>query len=208
MKKILLIDNYDSFTFNLYHQLEKISDTQITVIRNDEINTHEPLNFDLIILSPGPKLPENAGNLMDIIKNYHQHKPIIGICLGMQGIAQFFGSKLENLTTPEHGQSKSMKVLNQLPLYRNCPDNFMVGRYHSWGIQLNDLNKEELIPLSIDENNWVMSFKHQSYKIIGIQFHPESILTEYRDIILQNAINYCIEEINLYNTFSFTKLGL
>lgn len=190
MNKILLLDNYDSFTYNLYHQLESISDASIIVKRNDDIDINYAKNFDVIVLSPGPKLPVDAGLMMKIIEHYHKEKPIIGICLGMQGLAQFFGSELQNLDFPEHGQSKNMQVLQQSPLYFNCPKEFKVGRYHSWGIQKNKLS-DSLIPLSIDEQNWIMSFMHRQYKIIGIQFHPESILTEFGNNIMYNALQYC-----------------
>jgi anthranilate synthase component 2 len=190
MFRILLLDNYDSFTYNLYHQLEKISDSDITVVRNDEMDMNTVSQYDVIVLSPGPKLPKDAGCMMDIIHQYHSCKPIIGICLGMQGLAEYFGSTLQNLDIPEHGQSKKMTVWQMQPLFENCPDVFNVGRYHSWGIKKKSLGKV-LIPASIDEDNWVMSFVHETYKIIGIQFHPESILTEYGDRIMENALRYC-----------------
>lgn len=190
MKKIVLIDNYDSFTYNLFHQIEKVSDAYITVVRNDEIQLNEIKNFDVIVLSPGPKLPEDAGNMLDVIDAYYREKPIIGICLGMQGIAGFFGSPLTNLPAPVHGQSKKMKIIEPFPLYQECPEELYVGRYHSWGVQRDNM-PSPLIVLSIDENNWVMSFLHKEYPVIGIQFHPESILTEYGDTIMRNALRYC-----------------
>ncbi|GIV30253.1 MAG: aminodeoxychorismate/anthranilate synthase component II [Bacteroidia bacterium] len=190
MFHILLLDNYDSFTYNLYHQLEKISDATITVIRNDEIDINTVGQYDVMVLSPGPKLPKDAGHMMDIIHQYHSCKPIIGICLGMQGLAEYFGNGLQNLSMPEHGQSKKMNVLIQHPLFENCPSVFNVGRYHSWGIK-SDALSSSLIPLSVDDEGWVMSYMHKDYKIVGIQFHPESILTEYGDVVMQNALRYC-----------------
>lgn len=187
-KKILLLDNYDSFTYNLYHQIEKLTDSKIDVFRNDEIKLEKIIDYDLIVLSPGPKLPKDAGMMMNIIEKYHKVKSFIGICLGMQGIAEFFGSKLTQLKTPEHGQSKSMKIIYQDIIFKNCPETFNVGRYHSWGISKDHISNS-LIPLSVDENNYVMSFKHKEYPIIGLQYHPESILTEYGNTAMQNILN-------------------
>lgn len=188
MKKILLLDNYDSFTYNLYHQIEKLTESKINVFRNDEISLEKMIDYDLIVLSPGPKLPKDAGMMMNIIEQYHKIKPFIGICLGMQGIAEFFGSKLTPLKTPEHGQSKSMKIIYQDIIFKNCPEIFNVGRYHSWGISKDNLSSS-LIPLSVDENNYVMSFKHKKYPIVCLQYHPESILTEYGNTVMQNILN-------------------
>lgn len=187
-KKILLLDNYDSFTFNLYHQIEKLTDSKIDVFRNDEIKLEKIIDYDLIVLSPGPQLPKDAGTMMNIIEKYHKVKPFIGICLGMQGIAEFFGSKLTQLKTPEHGQSKPMKIIQNNIAFKNCPETFNVGRYHSWGISKDHISNS-LIPLSVDENNYVMSFKHKEYPIIGLQYHPESILTEYGNTAMQNILN-------------------
>jgi anthranilate synthase component 2 len=191
-QKLMLIDNYDSFTFNLVHLIEVIFDGKIDVIRNDEIEVKSVANYDLIVFSPGPKLPKDAGKMMEIIHQYHSSKPMLGICLGMQGMAEYFGSKLSNLEFPEHGQSKKMKVISNHFIFKNCPDEFLVGRYHSWGIQKNDLSNQ-LVPLSIDEKNWVMSFVHNKYKIIGLQYHPESILSEYGKEVMENCLSYLSE---------------
>lgn len=189
MQQILLLDNYDSFTYNLYHLLEKMFDGKIDVFRNDEISINEVERYNAIVISPGPKLPKDAGIMMDIIHHYHQLKPIVGVCLGMQGIAEYFGSKLEPLEKPEHGQSKKMRLINHSEIFANCPSEFNVGRYHSWGVKRDKLSKN-LIPLGIDENNWVMAFQHKSYKICGLQYHPESILTEYREEMMKNIVSF------------------
>lgn len=188
MQKLLLVDNYDSFTYNLLHLIEKVFDGTIDVYRNDEINMNDVNAYDIIVLSPGPKLPKDAGIMMNLIHHYYSQKPIIGICLGMQGLAEYFGSKLQMLPFPEHGQSKKMHILSSSEIYENCPKVFNVGRYHSWGVPLYSLNTS-LLPLSIDEHNWVMSFKHSQYPIYGLQYHPESILSEYGDVVIGNILN-------------------
>ncbi|GIV26470.1 MAG: aminodeoxychorismate/anthranilate synthase component II [Bacteroidia bacterium] len=191
MRRLLLLDNYDSFTFNLYHYFEKYFDGKIDVIRNDEIDVESINLYDVIVLSPGPKLPKNAGKMMEVIRNYYCEKPLLGVCLGMQGIAEFFGSRLEQLGFPEHGQSKKMMVVKEDNIFKNCPLEFNVGRYHSWGVKKEYLSNE-LELLSIDEKNWVMSFKHKVLPIYGVQFHPESILTEYGEVIIQNFLKIAV----------------
>ncbi len=191
MKKLLLLDNYDSFTFNLYHYIEKYFDGRIDVIRNDEIDIENIHSYDVIVLSPGPKLPKDAGKMMRVIGLYYNQKPMLGVCLGMQGIAEFFGSQLEQLDFPEHGQSRPMFVVKEDQIYQDCPREFKVARYHSWGVKKESLSKE-LILLSMDENNWVMSFKHKEFFVYGVQFHPESILTEYGEKIIQNFLKMVV----------------
>lgn len=192
MEKIILIDNYDSFTYNLYHQIEKIFDGKIDVYRNDKISLEEVVDYDLIVLSPGPKLPKDAGIMMDVVCHFHRVKPIIGICLGMQAIGEFFGSSLSRMEHPEHGQSKLMYVLEKDVVFQDCPETFYVGRYHSWGIQKKDLSAH-LISLSVDDNDWVMALRHKHFKIFGLQYHPESILTEYGDVVMKNILNNCFK---------------
>lgn len=188
MKHLLILDNYDSFTYNLYHLIEKFFDGKIAVIRNDKINISEIKNFDAIVFSPGPKLPKDAGLMMDIIHHYHTAIPMLGICLGMQAIAQYFNSTLSQLPMPVHGQSTDITVVRNDIVFLNCPKEFKIGRYHSWGVILDNLNSN-LAALAIDKNNLVMACKHIQYNIYGIQYHPESILSEYGDVVISNWIN-------------------
>ena len=191
MTRLLIIDNYDSFTYNLVHLIEKIFEGTIHTVRNDEVKIADVNRYHLVLFSPGPKLPKDAGKMMEIIDTYHTQKPIIGICLGMQGIVEYFGGVLEPLPVPKHGQSEKMIVLNKAEVFEHCPNEFMTGRYHSWGIQLKNI-QPPLIPLSIDAHQWVMSIKHQSLKIYGLQYHPESILSEFGETVMNNIIKACL----------------
>lgn len=186
MKKILLIDNYDSFTFNLQHYLEAY-DTQITVWRNDQFDIEEVEAFDAIVISPGPGLPKQAGIIMDVIHQYHQTKPILGICLGMQAIGEYFGSELKNLSQVFHGVSSTISIVEMdEKLFQNLPTNIQVGRYHSWVV--NNPLPENLIITSMDEDKNIMSIKHEFYNVRGVQFHPESILTPHGKEMISNWI--------------------
>ena len=186
--KILLLDNYDSFTFNLYHYLESTGNHQIDVFRNDEIKLDEIKNYDKIVLSPGPGLPSEAGILMKLIKEYYSSKSILGVCLGHQAIAECFGAKLKNLNLVVHGQSKPIyKTDNSDYIFNGLPSQFNVGRYHSWVIDKKGLPKELKIS-SEDEQGEIMSFYHSNYNIRGIQFHPESILTEFGKEMIDNWV--------------------
>lgn len=188
MKKILVIDNYDSFTFNLVHYLEELN-CAISVKRNDQLLIEEVENYDKILLSPGPGLPDEAGILKDIIKTYASSKSILGICLGQQAIAEVFGGTLENLNTVQHGISSKIKQCTTTEtLFNNLPKEFMVGRYHSWVV--NNKLPECLIATSYDSNGKIMSLSHTHYDVKGVQFHPESILTPNGKQILKNWINY------------------
>lgn len=191
MTRLLIIDNYDSFTYNLVHLIEKIFEGTIHTVRNDEVKITDVKRYHLLLFSPGPKLPKDAGKMMEIIDTYHTQKPMIGICLGMQGIVEYFGGVLELLPVPKHGQSEKMIVLNKAEVFEHCPNEFMTGRYHSWGIHLKNI-QPPLIPLSIDANQWVMSIKHQSLKIYGLQYHPESILSEFGETVMKNIIQTCL----------------
>ncbi len=187
MKKILLIDNYDSFTFNLQHYLEAL-DCEVTVWRNDEFETTEADPFDGIIISPGPGIPDEAGNIKAIIEKYHQSKSILGICLGMQAICEVFGGKLQNLKEVFHGVSSEITILDpDEKLFENIPDRIHVGRYHSWVVDQH--LPESLIATSVDHDQNVMSLRHTVYNVKGVQFHPESILTPFGKQILKNWIS-------------------
>ena len=187
MKKILVIDNYDSFTFNLVHYLKEL-DCSITVKRNDQLHIDEVDFYDKILLSPGPGLPEEAGLLKEIIKTYASTKSILGICLGQQAIAEVFGGTLENLKSVQHGvSSEIIQCTTTETLFKNLPQKFTVGRYHSWVV--NNKLPECLVATSHDSNGKIMSLKHTVYDIKGVQFHPESILTPNGKKILKNWIN-------------------
>lgn len=187
MKNILVIDNYDSFTYNLVHYLEALN-CQVTVFRNDEIELEEVKNYDKILLSPGPGLPSEAGLLNEIIKEYASSKSILGICLGQQAIGEVFGSTLKNLEKVYHGTASKAKILvDDEPLLKNIPTEFWVGRYHSWVVEKSNLGPDLEIT-SVDENGEIMSLRHKNFDVRGVQFHPESILTPHGKQILENWV--------------------
>lgn len=187
MNHVLIIDNYDSFTYNLVHYLEDLNCT-VTVFRNDEIEPDDVLPFDKIVLSPGPGLPENAGILKEIIRKFASSKSILGVCLGQQAIAEVFGGSLINLETVHHGVASTIKILEKGRLFSNLPETIQVGRYHSWVVNPNDLPKT-LTVLAIDEDNQIMAIQHQVFDVCAVQFHPESILTPSGKTILSNWLN-------------------
>ena len=173
--KTLVLDNYDSFTFNLVHLLEQYSD-DIDVYRNDQIAVEEIEQYDKILLSPGPSLPIDAGIMMEVIDRYHASKDILGICLGMQGIVQYFGGELFNLPEVKHGVSIPIEILKKEELlFKGVGEEMEVGLYHSWG------TRKELLPNDLIETakmgDVTMGVAHRKYKIRGVQFHPESIMT-------------------------------
>lgn len=187
MKKIVVIDNYDSFTYNLVHYLEELN-CEVTVYRNDEFELNELLPFDGIVLSPGPGIPKDAGLLNQVIATYFTSKKILGICLGQQAIGEFFGGTLINLDKVFHGVSTTISVIvDDEILFKNLPKEISVGRYHSWVVNPIDF-PEDLEITSIAENGEIMSVRHRNYNVKGVQFHPESILTPHGKTILQNWI--------------------
>jgi anthranilate synthase component 2 len=186
MKKILVIDNYDSFTYNLVHYLQDLN-CDVTVKRNDKLTLDEVEIYDKILLSPGPGIPDEAGLLKPIIKRYGQSKSILGICLGQQAIAEVFGGKIENLNKVYHGVSTEIKRINNDDiLYKDIPNKIEVGRYHSWVVSKN--LPEELIATSVDDNGEIMSLKHVKFDVRAVQYHPESILTPKGKQILKNWV--------------------
>lgn len=188
MEKILVLDNYDSFTYNLVHYIEADLNYEVDVYRNDEITLEEVNKYNTIVLSPGPGLPKDAGILKELIKTYASTKKILGVCLGMQAIGEVFGGKLENLNTVFHGVATTLKVIDTDDLlYKNLPPEFNVGRYHSWVISPQEFPKVLNIT-AVEENNQIMSIKHKDFNVYGVQFHPESILTEYGKEIIQNFL--------------------
>ena len=189
MKNIVVIDNYDSFTYNLVHYLQDL-DCQVTVFRNDEFNLEELQSFDKIVLSPGPGVPSEAGLLKAAIEKYATTKPILGVCLGQQAIGEVFGGSLTNLEKVYHGVATNIKiVVSDESLFDGLENEFEVGRYHSWVISHNNF-PAELEITSTDHNGQIMSIRHKKFDVKGVQFHPESILTPNGKQILKNWVNF------------------
>ncbi|WP_093364597.1 anthranilate synthase component II [Sphingobacterium wenxiniae] len=183
--KILVIDNYDSFTYNLVHLLQELGQ-KYEVVRNDKFELSYVDQFDKILLSPGPGIPEEAGLLLDVIRTYAPTKSILGICLGQQAIAEVFGGKLFNMPKPLHGVSSSIFVKDVTEkLFKNFPADSKIGRYHSWAVE------KESLPVSLkitaeDENGVIMALSHTEYDVRGVQFHPESVLTDNGKLLIAN----------------------
>lgn len=187
MYKIALIDNYDSFTFNLVHYLEQLS-AEVIVFRNDAFEIEELDKFDKILLSPGPGVPSEAGLLKSVIHRYEKTKSIFGICLGQQAIGEVYGASLTNLHTVYHGiATKIIQTEAKDYIFKNLPEEFEVGRYHSWVVSNKDY-PAILEITSVDKNGQIMSLRHREFDIRGVQFHPESILTPFGKQILKNWI--------------------
>jgi anthranilate synthase component 2 len=186
MKKVLVIDNYDSFVYNLVHYLEDL-ECEVTVYRNDEFNIDEIAEFDKILLSPGPGVPEEAGLLKEIIRKYGTTKSILGVCLGQQAIGEVYGGTLSNLEKVYHGIATMVKtVVDDELLFEGLGNEFEVGRYHSWVVD--PTLPEMLEATSFDENGQVMSLRHRTFDVRGVQFHPESVLTPNGKKILENWV--------------------
>lgn len=187
-KPILVIDNYDSFTYNLVHLLQELKEDYV-VVRNDKFNLDDVEKYDKILLSPGPGIPEEAGLLMDVIKRYAPTKSILGICLGQQAIAEVFGAKLYNMPKPLHGVATSIQVTDPTEqLFHDFPTDSKIGRYHSWAVDPSTLT-EELKVTAVDPNGVIMALTHTKYDVKGMQFHPESILTDNGKTLIANWIN-------------------
>jgi anthranilate synthase component 2 len=183
--KILVFDNYDSFTYNLVHLVEKIMHQKVEVHRNDQLPLEKVKEYDKIILSPGPGIPSEAGLLLPLIKEYAASKSILGVCLGHQAIGEAFGGKLINLSTVYHGVATPVTVSNKGNLFEGLPDEIEVGRYHSWIIAEEGF-PEALEITARDDNGYIMALQHKSYDVQGVQFHPESVLTPQGEAILRN----------------------
>ncbi|WP_442589496.1 anthranilate synthase component II [Pedobacter sp. AW31-3R] len=184
-KKILVIDNYDSFTYNLVHLINELG-REAEVWRNDKFELADVDQFDKILLSPGPGIPQEAGLLLDVIRTYAPTKSILGVCLGQQAIAEAFGGTLFNLGRPMHGIATPIDVLDsEEVLFRACPKSINVGRYHSWVVNQNDL-PGCLTVTATDSHTEIMALRHHTYDVRGVQFHPESVLTEYGKQMIQN----------------------
>ena len=186
--RILVFDNYDSFTYNLVHLVEKILHERVDVHRNDQIPLEKVKEYDKIILSPGPGIPVEAGLLLPLIKEYAPSKSILGVCLGHQAIGEAFGGKLVNLSTVYHGVATSCELRPTSPLFKGLPKSVEVGRYHSW-IVSDDNFPKELEVTARDENNYIMALQHKKFDVQGVQFHPESVLTPMGEEIMKNWLN-------------------
>lgn len=188
--KILLLDNYDSFTWNLYHYLEQVTEGEIIVKQNDEITVEDARVYDKIILSPGPGLPDEAGITKEIIKKYFSSKPILGVCLGHQAIGEVFGATLENLDRVKHGVSSRLVVKDEgEKIFLDIRDNVFIGHYHSWVVSKENFPRELKITAE-DEKGNIMALRHNRYNVCGVQFHPESVLTTGGLTILKNWVSY------------------
>ena len=199
--KILVFDNYDSFTYNLVHLVEKITGEKVDVFRNDKLPLEQVQQYDKIILSPGPGIPSEAGLLLPLIKAYASTKSILGVCLGHQAIGEAFGGTLVNLSTVFHGVATFIETNvniqpttdNQLPtpntqpptIFAGLPAKIEVGRYHSWVISDENF-PEELTITARDENQYIMALQHKTYDVTGVQFHPESVLTPEGEKMMRN----------------------
>jgi len=189
MSKILIIDNYDSFTYNLVHLVNEIG-LECEVWRNDKFAISDVDAYSHIILSPGPGIPSEAGLLLEVIAKYAPTKSIFGVCLGQQAIAEVFGGKLYNLSRPMHGIATPIKVIDTTEkLFAGLPQSFKVGRYHSWVVDRDGL-PDVLTVTAIDEkDDSIMALRHQQYDVRGVQFHPESVLTDYGRAVMQNWLS-------------------
>ena len=187
--KILVFDNYDSFTYNLVHAVKKLGYADVEVHRNDQIALEDIARYDKIILSPGPGLPAESGILLDLIRTYAPTKSILGVCLGEQAIAEAFGGKLINLPEVHHGVSSNIHVLEDDLLFKGLPDTVLVGRYHSWAVETTSL-PECLKITAVDDEGLIMALAHKTYDVRGVQFHPESVLTPDGEAMLRNWLGF------------------
>lgn len=186
--KILVLDNYDSFTYNLVHYVLEIADATVEVFRNDEIKLDAVEKYDVIILSPGPGLPKDAGIMPALLKKYYTQKPILGVCLGHQAIGEAFGGDLHNLTRVYHGLETPVDITEaESKLFADIPTPFMAGRYHSWVVQPSELPAELKVTATAEDGS-IMAMQHREFPIYGVQFHPESVMTPYGKKMLANFL--------------------
>ncbi len=186
--KLLIIDNYDSFTYNIVHTLRELGVTP-HVVRNDAISVDEAGHYDAIIISPGPGIPSEAGILPELLKRYSATKPILGICLGHQAIGECFGASLRNLDNVYHGISSTIRITDRDCLFDGLPETIDVGRYHSWVIDRHGL-PDDLAVTAVSDDGEIMAVRHRRYDVRGVQFHPESILTPCGQKILGNWLHH------------------
>lgn len=185
--KILILDNYDSFTYNLVHLVKELGYNDIDVIRNDQLDLVSVDKYDKIILSPGPGIPSEAGLLLDIIKKYAGTKPILGVCLGHQAIGEAFGAKLTNLSDVYHGVSSKVKIMDKDIIFNGIDGDLEVGRYHSWIVDSDGL-PDCFKVTAVDSQGQIMAMRHKEYDLYGVQFHPESVLTPQGKIMVRNFL--------------------
>lgn len=195
--KVLIIDNYDSFTYNLVHIVQNILNEKVDVIRNDKLDLNHIATYDKIILSPGPGVPDDAGMLKAVIKKYAPSKSILGVCLGLQAIAEVFEANLYNLSDVYHGVATKIQIKKSDSLFEDLTEDFYAGRYHSWVVSNKNL-PDVLEITAIDSENHIMAIRHKKYDVKGVQFHPESVLTENGEQIIRNFL-----KINWYDQIKF-----
>ncbi len=189
MSKVIVIDNYDSFTYNLVHILRELGlKDDLRIVRNDQFELDEISDYDHILLSPGPGLPSEAGLMPEVIQRYAPTKNMLGVCLGHQGIGEAFGSELFNLPQVYHGVVTQVEVIQEDEIFKDIPKAFEACRYHSWVIEKESLG-EDLEVTSVAENGNIMSVRHKEYSVRGVQFHPESIMTKHGEKMIQNWLN-------------------
>lgn len=187
--KILVVDNYDSFTYNLVQYIERVVKRAIDVKRNDQLKLEEVAAYDKILISPGPGIPKEAGLTLDLIREFGSVKSILGVCLGHQAIAEAYGGSITNLSKVYHGVSGQMRQLvDDEYLFKGVPAEFDAGRYHSWVVEPHSLPEELEVTVDNDEG-YIMAIRHREYDVKGVQFHPESVLTEYGGMMILNWIN-------------------
>jgi anthranilate synthase component 2 len=187
--KILVLDNYDSFTYNLVHIIEKIGGCDVSVFRNDKIGLSQVEAYDKVVLSPGPGIPSEAGILMKLVKQYMTSKPILGVCLGHQAIAEVFGGKLINLSKVHHGVATQMKIIAKDYMFEGLPESYSVGRYHSWAVEKKSI-PEDFVITAVDIEDEILAISHKKHDLKGVQFHPESILTEHGEKLMYNWLKH------------------
>lgn len=185
--KCVIIDNYDSFTYNLVHLIKELG-ADVTVVRNNQFSLEELAAFDRIVLSPGPGIPSEAGQLLDVIRRYAGVKPILGVCLGHQAIGEVFGAKLENLSDVFHGVTTGARQLVDTPLFAGLSEHFPVGRYHSWVVAKTSF-PDCLEMIAESNEGMIMALRHRTHNVYGIQFHPESVLTPDGKRIMENWLH-------------------
>jgi anthranilate synthase component 2 len=188
--KILMIDNYDSFTYNLVHMLETFDGVLVVVKRNDQLTLDDVVPFEKIVLSPGPGIPSEAGLMPEIVKAFAETKSILGVCLGHQCIGESFGGRLLNIEAPIHGKATPIEIVDPSePLFQGLPRRLSVGRYHSWVVR-NEGLPDDIKVTAVDDAGSIMALRHTRLDICGVQFHPESILTEHGRTMLENWITH------------------